>query len=147
MVWYCHSIILLKRLLMSSSLWCKTVQRCREIKDEFKTLNGSIVPTCWDGVFPAHSWWIPPMWVWRWCRFLWDLGRSLEHSWNPGAHGLYKAPTRRTTQFFFISIYWFIIFINFLLEKVMWVINLLNLWIWLKESNSTTIHWVPTYLS
>jgi hypothetical protein len=20
-----------------------------------KTLNGSIVPTCWDGVFPAHA--------------------------------------------------------------------------------------------
>ena len=40
---------------MSSSLWCKTVQRCREIKDEFKTLNGSIVLTCWDGVFPAHT--------------------------------------------------------------------------------------------
>jgi hypothetical protein len=29
--------------------------RCRVIKGELKALNGSIVPTCWDGVFPAHT--------------------------------------------------------------------------------------------
>jgi hypothetical protein len=28
---------------------------CRVIKDEFKTLNGSIVSTCWDVVFSAHT--------------------------------------------------------------------------------------------
>jgi hypothetical protein len=25
------------------------------IKDEFKTLNGSIVPTCWDVVYSTHT--------------------------------------------------------------------------------------------
>jgi hypothetical protein len=40
---------------MSPSLWCKTVQRYRVIKDEFKILNGSIVLTYGDEVFPAHT--------------------------------------------------------------------------------------------
>jgi hypothetical protein len=28
---------------MNQSIWCKAVQRCKLIKDEFKTLNGSVV--------------------------------------------------------------------------------------------------------
>jgi hypothetical protein len=38
---------------MKAILWCNN-KRCRVSKDEFKTLNGSIVPTCWDGMFSAH---------------------------------------------------------------------------------------------
>jgi hypothetical protein len=33
---------------MKAILWYNN-KRCRVSKDEFKTLNGSIVPTCWDG--------------------------------------------------------------------------------------------------
>jgi len=40
---------------MSQSLWCKTVQDAEWLRMTLKTLNGSIVPTCWDGVFPAHA--------------------------------------------------------------------------------------------
>lgn len=29
-------------------------KRYRVSKDEFKTFNGSIVPTCWDDMFFAH---------------------------------------------------------------------------------------------
>jgi hypothetical protein len=25
------------------------------VKDEFKTLKGSIVPKCWDGAYSAHT--------------------------------------------------------------------------------------------
>ena len=38
---------------MKAILWCYN-KRCRVSEDEFKTLNGFIVPTCWDEMFPAH---------------------------------------------------------------------------------------------
>jgi hypothetical protein len=41
------------RTLMKAIL-CYNNKRCKMGEDEFKTLNRSIVPTCWDGRFSAH---------------------------------------------------------------------------------------------
>jgi hypothetical protein len=64
---------------MKAILWCNN-KRCRVSKDEFKTLNGSIVPTCWDEMFSAHildghhlcEWEVVPL-----PMKLWQVSRAL----------------------------------------------------------------------
>ena len=45
---------LIEKISDESILWCEIVLSCRLLEVEL-ALNGSIVLTCWDGVYCMHS--------------------------------------------------------------------------------------------